>query len=143
MVYQKFTEGNEMKCSKCQAVMNPKWQKCMACGSPACDFDAELDAAVQALNEAWRLHGTEMEDIPIETRRRALELEARITQAANQGDVSGFRDAVSQWKRCWMPAEDVAEREYRIEERAAIMEFDGKLSREEAEALARNRMPRE
>lgn len=34
--------------------------------------------------------------------------------------------------------EDVAEREYRIEERAAIMEFDGGLSREEAERLARD-----
>ena len=37
---------------------------------------------------------------------------------------------------------NMSEEEYRFEERAAIMEFDGGLSREEAEVLARECMVR-
>ena len=35
---------------------------------------------------------------------------------------------------------NMSEEEYRFEERAAIMEFDGGLSREDAEGMARDRL---
>jgi hypothetical protein len=77
-------------------------------------MDAEVDQAVHKLDQVWREHGTAMEDISIEKRQHALELEAGITKAANAGDVAGFRDAVSAWRRCWMP-EMKKERQYRFE----------------------------
>lgn len=57
------------RCSNCQAVMNPKWERCIVCGCLVGGFDAEL--------------------------------------------------------------------EYQFEERAGICQHDGGLSREEAEALAK------
>ncbi len=66
-------------------------------------FDVAMDAAVQELNQLWHEHGTEMEDIPIETRRRALRLESEMTEAANAGDLRGAREHLNEWRECWTP----------------------------------------
>jgi len=75
-----------------------------------CDFDTETDKAISELNEVWKGRGLTMESIPIEQRHRALVLDAAMTQAANDGDVGRFREALQRWKACWMPqSEDVCQ----------------------------------
>jgi hypothetical protein len=66
-------------------------------------FEREIDLVVGELNKAWSASGCEMEDIPQERRDRALELEEDMTQAANAGDYQKARDALEQWRVCWMP----------------------------------------
>lgn len=67
------------------------------------DFEQDVDAAVAELNQLWADAGTEMGDIPIATRRRALHLESEMTQRANSGDLAGARAALREWKGCWVP----------------------------------------
>ncbi len=77
-----------------------------------CDFDTETDKAISKLNQVWKGRGLTMESIPIEQRQSALVLDADMTTAANVGDVTRFRDALSQWKRCWLPLGGVAEESF-------------------------------
>lgn len=102
-------------------------------------FDAFMDEAVRELNRLWAERGFMMADIPVDTRRRADTLNVRMTQLANEGRFNEARALLSEWKTCWIPKESQAEAQYRFEERVAIMEYDGGLSREEAERLARER----
>lgn len=102
-------------------------------------FDISVDETVSELNRLWADRGFTMADIPVGTQRRADTLNIRMTQLANEGRFNEARALLSEWKTCWIPKESEAEAQYRFEERAAIMEYDGGLNRDEAERLARER----
>ena len=67
------------------------------------DFEAGVDSTVAELNDVWKRSRYTMEDIPPENRKRAGELDQQMTRCANAGDVPGFREALHQWKVCWIP----------------------------------------
>ena len=67
------------------------------------DFEAEVDSTVAELNDVWKRLGCTMENIPPDVRKQAGELDQQMTRCANVGDASGFKEALHQWKVCWIP----------------------------------------
>jgi hypothetical protein len=65
-------------------------------------FEANVDKAVAKLNRLWAEAGTTMDDISLEARHRALELDQQMTDKANAGDLAGARVALAEWQKCWM-----------------------------------------
>ena len=65
-------------------------------------FEADVDAAIRDLDRLWAESGTTMDDIPLETRHKALQLELQMTRAANAGDMAGARAALKEWQQCWI-----------------------------------------
>jgi len=67
------------------------------------EMETDLDSVIAELNDVWRHSGYTIEDIRLEERKRAGELDQQMTRSANSGDLSGFKEALNEWKACWMP----------------------------------------
>ena len=69
------------------------------------DFDEPIEKAIQEFNEA----GVDMKELSPSDRRRALDLETALTEAANKGDIEKFITLVDQWKQVLLspPAERI------------------------------------
>lgn len=62
------------------------------------DFDQEIEEVIHEFGMA----GVSVTNAPPEIKQEAFEAEDRITEAANQGDVMGFRRALHSWRLAWI-----------------------------------------
>ena len=61
------------------------------------DYDEQIQAVIAEFNSC----GIRMMDIPEPMRKKALNLEEQMTQAANRGDRDGFLQVLKQWRQCF------------------------------------------
>ncbi len=60
-------------------------------------FNRMLQEGIQTLND----RNINMMDVPEVTRKRALELEGLVTEAANNGNQELFMDCLEKWQNCF------------------------------------------